>query len=96
MNMKPLEDIRLDKTEQFFGEWVHYEDDEDKEEARKYLLAYMKYGLRKIKPLEYIQHQFIDRNNVRSQNMRGEEDLIPVSTLAIKFSAKAPNENQSS
>ncbi len=70
---------------QFFGEWVYFENDEEKEDAYKYLALWKKFMLKRLRDMEQVGHdQIILRNNIEDYNGK----IIPTMTLGIKIEMK--------
>lgn len=60
----------------WFGEWVSYENDIEKQEAKIYLNLWKKFILKKLKNLELIEEQWIDRD---------ESYKLSITTLGLKL-----------
>ncbi len=69
----------------FFGEWVYFENDEEKEDAYKYLALWKKFMLKRLRNMEQVGHdQIVLRNNIEDFNRK----IIPTMTLGIKIEMK--------
>lgn len=60
----------------WFGEWVEYTCEDNKIDAERYLCLWRKFTLRKLKDLELIEEQWIDRDKSYQ---------LPMTTLGIKL-----------
>jgi hypothetical protein len=75
-------------SSEFFGEWVFYTDQDDKNDAYEYLRLWKKYILRRLTNYEYIQEQYVDREKIDS--FIGPTDK---NTLGIKIEMRLKDEN---
>lgn len=66
----------------FFGEWVYFDNEEEKEDAYKYLALWKKFMLKKLPDMEQVgQDQIVLRTY--TENMIGQK--FPINTLGIKI-----------
>lgn len=74
----------------YFGEWVEYDDEEDKIAAHSYLQLWKRFFLKKVPSLEFVEDQIIDRFQVERQSILGA--IGPAkNTLGIKIRMKSEN-----
>ncbi len=76
----------------FFAEWVYFDNEEEKEDAYKYLALWKKFMLKRLVGMEQVGvDQIILRNSIES--FSGEKSSI--NTLGIKIQMKGINETKS-
>lgn len=61
----------------FWGEWVPYSNEDEKEMAKVYLLSWMFFMLKKFPESKYLSHQIVERNK--------KDNFLATSTLGIKI-----------
>lgn len=49
------------ESEHYFGEWVYYDDEEERSKALQYLDLWKFFIVKKLFPLEYVSDQLIDK-----------------------------------
>jgi hypothetical protein len=64
----------------YFGEWVPYDNENDKEEIMKYFQNWKRYLLRKLPDLQYIEEWIIDKPINTTE--------YPSATIGIKIQMK--------
>ncbi len=75
----------------FFGEWVIFENEEEKEDAYKYLALWKKFMLKRWRNMEQVGNdQIVLRNNIEDFN----GNKVPIMTLGIKIEMKMKEETQ--
>ncbi len=82
----------LGKVEQseFYGEWVHFDNDQEKEEARAYLLSWIKFFMKKNRNYEIVDEpHFVERDYV--ENFIGK--ISEIKTLGVKIAIRLKDLN---
>jgi len=75
-----------DEKFHWFGEWVEYRNEEEKDEAKIYLSLWKKFFTRKIPTLELMDCQFVDRP--KYEDLSGCVRTSVKSTLGLKLQMK--------
>lgn len=73
----------------FYGEWVYFENDEEKEEAILYLKLWKKFLLKQFHNMHQVgQDQIVIKNYI--EDFKGNK--LPIMTLGIKIELKVKDE----
>lgn len=70
----------------FYGEWVHYESEDEKEQAKQYLKLWKKFFLKKNDSEKFVGEQWVE------QPAWEHGALIKPATLALKIQTEPPEE----
>jgi hypothetical protein len=71
---------------EWYAEWVYYEDKEELKDAEEYLRLWMKFILKRLRSLKYVDHTIIHREFHKIESL-GSDVQLPkmMHTLAIKL-----------
>jgi len=85
-------DLKEDEVK-FFGEWVYWDDQEDLEDAYKYLALWKKFHLKRLPEMQQEGHdQIVLRPAMYEESLGGMLPNLGRATLGIKIAMKVKND----